>query len=169
MITGSLIIAIGAQNAFVLKSGLLKQHSGLVAMLCWLCDIALIGLGVFGITALIADNGSAAMLLSLLGGLFLLAYGLLSARRAWHGGNQLSVDGGNTPAVSRWKTAATTLALTLLNPHVYIDAVMLIGGSAAALRPSEKGLFFLGAITASGLWFLRHCLRRTPAAAAVSP
>ncbi|UOO80743.1 LysE family transporter [Uruburuella testudinis] len=153
MISGSLIIAIGAQNAFVLKQGLLKQNTGIVVLLCWLCDVVLMGCGIFGVALLLSDNTRAAAWLSLAGGVFLLVYGMLSLKRAWRGGGHMNVSAAAATPVSAYKTAATTLALTLLNPHVYVDTVMLIGGSAARFGQAGKISFFIGAIMASGIWF----------------
>ncbi|WP_373699241.1 LysE/ArgO family amino acid transporter [Neisseria dentiae] len=153
MITGGLIVAIGAQNAFVLKQGLLKQHVGLVVLLCWLCDVVLIALGVFGTAALLSGSPTASALLALAGGLFLLAYGAMNAKRAWQGGGHLAVSADKPAASSALKTATTTLALTLLNPHVYIDTVVLIGGAASPFDQAGKILFLLGSVTASALWF----------------
>ncbi len=153
MITGGLIVAIGAQNAFVLKQGLLKQHVGLVVLLCWLCDVVLIALGVFGTAALLSGSPTASALLALAGGLFLLAYGAMNAKRAWQGGGHLAVSADKPAASSALKTATTTLALTLLNPHVYIDTVVLIGGAASPFDQAGKILFLLGSVTASGLCF----------------
>lgn len=95
----------------------------------------------------------AAALLSLAGGLFLLAYAALSARRAWKGGGQMQAAGGNEAGMGTLKAIGITLALTLLNPHVYVDAVMLIGGSAASLPVPQKMWFTAGAVLASALWF----------------
>lgn len=153
MISGGLIVAIGAQNAFVLKQGLLKQHVGIVVLICWLCDVTLMGAGVFGIAALLSGSPTATTILSLAGGLFLLAYGSLSLKRALEGGGHLNVYAGKAEQISAVKVAAATLALALLNPHVYVDTVMLIGGSAAGLSHADKIAFFVGAIVASALWF----------------
>ncbi|MDO4906453.1 LysE/ArgO family amino acid transporter [Neisseria sp.] len=153
MITGSLIAAIGTQNAFVLKQGLIKQHVGLVVLLCWLCDVVLITLGVFGTAALLSDSPTASALLALAGGLFLLTYGAINTKRAWQGGGHLAVNTDKPATVSTLKTATTTLALTLLNPHVYIDTVVLIGGAASPFNPAGKILFLIGSVTASALWF----------------
>ena len=155
MISGSIIIAIGAQNAFVLKQGLLKQNVGIVVFLCWFCDCILMSFGVLGVGALIAESHIATMILALTGGLFLLGYGVNSAKRAWRGGGHISVNASNTnqPA-SALKAATTTLMLTLLNPHVYVDTLMLIGGSAVTLSTSDKLLFLIGALLASAIWFI---------------
>ncbi|MFV2029597.1 LysE/ArgO family amino acid transporter [Neisseria sp. S1] len=154
LISGGLIVAIGAQNAFVLKQGLLRQHIGVVVILCWLCDVILIGAGVFGLALLLSGNPVAGNWLSLAGGLFLLAYGLLSVKRALRGGNKLTAAFASANEVSALRTAATALALTLLNPHAYVDTVVLIGGSAANLSHSDKTAFFIGAVLASGIWFI---------------
>lgn len=152
MITASLIAAIGAQNAFVLKQGLLRQHIGIVIFICWLCDLALISIGVFGVSALLAGHQTATAFMALTGGLFLLAYAWRSAKSAWQGSGILNPD-TEPAAPSALKTSTTTLALTLLNPHVYIDTVMLIGGAAAPLPPTGKWHFLAGALSASGIWF----------------
>lgn len=83
MITGGLIVAIGAQNAFVLRQGLLKQHIGVVVALCWLCDVVLMAGGVFGISALLSDSPLAAAWLAVAGGVFLVCYGALTVSALW--------------------------------------------------------------------------------------
>ena len=148
-----LIVAIGAQNAFVLRQGLLRQHVGVVIFICWLCDCLLSSAGVFGLSSLFADHPTASRILALAGGLFLLGYAAKSARRAWLGGGHLEASQPDAPAMSAGKAAATTLALTLLNPHVYIDTVMLIGGAATHFDYSGKWQYLIGAMLASGLWF----------------
>ena len=149
----ALIVAIGAQNAFVLRQGLLRQHIGLVVFLCWLCDCLLSSAGVFGLSRLFADHPSASRFLALAGGLFLLAYAAKSARRAWLGGGHLEASQPDAAGMSAGKAAATTLALTLLNPHVYIDTVMLIGGASANFDLTGKWQYLTGVVLASGLWF----------------
>ena len=149
----ALIVAIGAQNAFVLRQGLLRQHIGLVVFLCWLCDCLLSSAGVFGLSRLFADHPSASRFLALAGGLFLLVYAAKSARRAWLGGGHLEASQPDAAGMSAGKAAATTLALTLLNPHVYIDTVMLIGGASANFDLTGKWQYLTGVVLASGLWF----------------
>lgn len=153
LISAGLIMAIGAQNALVLKQGLLRQHVALVVALCWICDVVLMTLGVFGMSALLSGSPKLSGALAFAGGLFLLAYGALSAKRALTGGNYLTIATEHTVPPSALQTAAATLALTLLNPHVYIDTVVLIGGSAANLDYPAKLAFLAGAGCASGLWF----------------
>ncbi|MTE01346.1 amino acid transporter [Paracoccus sp. YIM 132242] len=144
----SLIVAIGAQNAFVLKQGLIRHHVFWVCLFCALSDAALILLGVNGI----ARIGSAApWLLAGLkwaGAAFLIWYGARSFRAAWQGGGALRPEGG---AVSLPRTLAVIAALTWLNPHVWLDTVVLVGAiSAQWPRP---GVFGLGAVTGSFLFF----------------
>ncbi|WP_274584399.1 LysE family transporter [Neisseria leonii] len=154
MITGGLITAIGAQNAFVLKQGLLKQHVGLIVLVCWLCDVLLIGAGVYGMSTLISDNLYAQTALAAAGGLFLLAYGCKSARSAWLGNHVLQLEAVSHTPPPAGKIVLATLALTLLNPHAYIDAMILIGGSAAGLPQAGKLHFLAGSLLASGIWFI---------------
>lgn len=151
LVSGSLIVAIGAQNAFVLKQGLLKQHVFWVCLLCFLCDFILLGIGVLGAGSVIAQSPTATIALSLFGALFLFVYGGRAFVGAYRGNQGLSVD--DTKCANLGKTIATTLALTLLNPHVYIDTVVLIGGITSALDMSQKYAFLLGALSASFLWF----------------
>ncbi|WP_347139659.1 LysE/ArgO family amino acid transporter [Paracoccus sp. SSK6] len=144
----SLIVAIGAQNAFVLKQGLIRHHIFWVCLFCALSDALLIWLGVNGI----ARIGSAApWLLAGLrwaGAAFLIWYGARSFRAAWQGGGTLRPEGG---ATSLPRTLALIAALTWLNPHVWLDTVVLVGAiSAQWPRP---GMFGLGAMTGSFLFF----------------
>ena len=151
---GGLIIAIGAQNTIVLKQGLLRQHVLLVALTCWLCDVVLMAAGIWGLAASTQKLPRLTPLLSLVGGLFLLAYGLFALQRAWRGGSHISLSAqGNQPATPWLKTLLFTLAITLLNPHVYLDTVLLVGSVAAPLATDAKLPFWLGAATMSGLWF----------------
>ena len=152
LVSGSLIVAIGAQNAFVLKQGLLKQHVFAVALVCWLCDFVLISLGVLGLGALLAEHTTWAALLAILGSLFLLWHGSHAARRAWLVQGQIELS--HQPVAPALRTTLlTTLAFTLLNPHVYLDTVVIIGGIAAPLSAAAKTYFLIGALLASALWF----------------
>lgn len=151
VVSASLIAAIGSQNAFVLKQGLLRNHIVWVVVICCLCDAILMSAGVWGIGGLIGMNPVLAGVLSIAGAVFLLVYGAGSFQRAWRGGENLIAEGEVLPA--RGKTILATLAVTLLNPHVYLDTVMIVGGVAVGLTPSEKQFFLLGAVVASILWF----------------
>ncbi len=155
MISGGIIVTIGAQNTFVLKQGLLKQNIGTVVLVCWLCDLILMSAGVLGVATLLSSNPTATAALSAAGGLFLLAYGFSNLKRAWKGGGHMSVNTNeHTPKPTTAKAVATALALTLLNPHVYIDTLMLIGGSAVSLSSADKIWFLTGAVAASAIWFV---------------
>ncbi|WFF39147.1 LysE/ArgO family amino acid transporter [Moraxella nasibovis] len=147
-----LIVAIGAQNAYVLKQGLLKQHIFWVCLVCFLCDFTLLSLGVLGLGSLIGQSKIATLSLAIFGAVFLLWYGFRSFRSAYQGGANLSVDGTRSQATLK-QTIATTLALTLLNPHVYLDTLVLVGSIASPLATSEKYQFLIGAVCASALWF----------------
>lgn len=146
-----LILAIGAQNALVLRQGLRREHVGAVVALCTLSDWLLILLGVFGLGALIQARPDWLELLRWGGAAFLLAYGLKAARRAWRPGTAgLQAATGSS---SLGATLSAALAFTYLNPHVYLDTVVLLGGlgarQSAALRPA----FVAGAGLASAMWF----------------
>lgn len=170
----SLIIAIGAQNVFVLRQGIRREHVLPVVIVCALSDALLIAAGVAGLGVVITAAPWLVIVARWAGALFLLAYGLLAARRAWVGGEELRVDSADADASSasatssasgstttatatRPRTAlgpviATVLALTWLNPHVYLDTVLMLG-SIAATHGDERWLFAAGAIAASILWF----------------
>lgn len=154
MISASLIIAIGAQNAFVLKQGLLKQHVFWVAFICFICDAILISIGIFGLGEQIGHNTWLSTRLSLAGGLFLLIYGCQSFKKALTKNHQnLNITYHQTTSINLKNTIFTTLAITLLNPHVYLDTVVLIGSLAAPLMLQEKIAFGCGAISISCIWF----------------
>ena len=149
LVTAGLIMAIGAQNAFVLAHSLRREHHLPVAFLCICSDILLVSLGVFGLAAIIAESPLLLQITRWGGVVFLLWYGTLALRRAAR------------PGVLREETAATrslrsvllaALAVTFLNPHVYLDTVLLIG-SLGAQQP-EPGAYTAGAASASTLWFL---------------
>ncbi len=146
----SLIIAIGAQNAFVLRQGLARAHVFLVAGLCSLADAGLIALGAGGFAALVAALPALAAVAAWGGALFLFAYGARALLGALRPG-RLEADGGAVRGA--WKAVTLTLAVSLLNPHVYLDTVVLIGSVAAQLAAGERLAFALGAMAASFAWF----------------
>ncbi|MDX2494507.1 MAG: LysE family transporter [Desulfuromusa sp.] len=149
-IGGGLIIAIGAQNAFVLSQGVRRNFPLQTAFVCSLSDGLLILLGVSGVGAVVATNPLLAQLATWFGALFLLWYGGRSFRSALQGG---SLDASSEEIPSRRKLLLATLALTFLNPHVYLDTFVLIGGLSGQLAQTERYLFGAGAMTASFLWF----------------
>lgn len=144
----SLIVAIGAQNAFVLRQGLLRQHVFAVCAFCAISDAVLIAAGVAGAGML----ARAPVFLEAMrwgGAAFLIAYATRAARAAWQGGDRLRAGGDAAPGLG--PTLATIAALTWLNPHVYLDTVALLG-SISASQPDRAG-FALGAMTGSVLFF----------------
>ena len=163
----SLIVAIGAQNVFVLRQGIRRDHVVLVVAICAVSDALLIVAGVSGIGLAVAAAPWLFTAARWAGGAFLVAYGVLAARRAWRGMEQ-GLDGtGHAPASGDLEgpqggrrsrrspavgVAVTCLALTWLNPHVYLDTVFLLG-SIAATHGDSKWLFAAGAVTGSVLWF----------------
>ncbi|MFF3737079.1 LysE/ArgO family amino acid transporter [Streptomyces sp. NPDC002566] len=147
----SLIVAIGAQNAFVLRQGVRRDAVLAVVGICALSDALLITLGVAGVGALVVAWPSALKVVGWAGGAFLLCYGVLAARRVLKpGGDALHAEGD--AAGSRRRAVLTCLAMTWLNPHVYLDTVFLLG-TVAADRGPLRWTFGLGAALASLCWF----------------
>ncbi|MGA5207489.1 LysE/ArgO family amino acid transporter [Streptomyces variegatus] len=147
----SLIVAIGAQNAFVLRQGVRRQAVLAVVAICALSDAALIALGVGGVGAVVVKWPGALTVVGWIGGAFLLGYGALAARRVFRpGGEALRTEGEAAGSVRR--AVLTCLAMTWLNPHVYLDTVFLLG-SVAADHGALRWTFGLGAVLASLCWF----------------
>ncbi|MBW6391238.1 LysE/ArgO family amino acid transporter [Billgrantia antri] len=148
LICAGLIVAIGAQNAFVLQQSLRRQNAWLVAGVCALCDWLLVGLGVLGLGVLIAQQEALMEGARWAGAAFLAWQAWLAFRRVV-AGQALAAGGGR---VQSWQAAmAATLAVTLLNPQVYLETVVLLG-AIGAVQPSPLG-FFIGAAMASFGWF----------------
>lgn len=146
----SLIIAIGAQNAFVLRQGLKKEHVLAVVLFCALSDAALIALGVAGLGGLIEQVPILIEIMRYGGAAYLIWFGLSAARRAFEPG-ALSASGGEPKAL--WATLITAASLTYLNPHVYLDTVILLGAVANQFDPNQW-VFAFGAILGSFVWFI---------------
>ena len=146
----SLIIAIGAQNAFVLRQGLRREHVLAVVTICAVSDALLIAVGVAGLGSLLDLAPWLVDAMSLGGAAFLLTYAALAARRAWRP-SAISTDGGG-PVTARWTAVTTVLALTWLNPHVYLYTVVLLG-SVASTHGDERWWFGAGAVIGSIVWF----------------
>ncbi len=145
----TLILAIGAQNAFVLRQGLRREHVFWVCLTCALCDAALIAAGIAGFGALAEAVPWFETAMRYGGAAFLIWYGTQNALSAWRGGAALSADSHATQSLNRAIT--TVLALTFLNPHVYLDTVVLIG-SISAQYP-DRLAFGVGAVSASFVFF----------------
>lgn len=145
----SLILAIGAQNAFVLRQGLRRAHVFWVCLTCAVSDALLITGGVVGFGALAGAVPWFEPLMRFGGAAFLLWYGWQNARSAWNGGGALETGGGETQSLR--SAIVTLMAITWLNPHVYLDTVVLIG-SVSSQYP-DRLLFGLGAVLASFVFF----------------
>ena len=148
----SLIIAIGAQNAFVLRQGLRREHVLAVVAICALSDLLLIALGIGGAGIVFDRLPWLVEVVRWLGGAFLVTYGVLAARRAIRPSRQTLVSDQRTGAAPLLTAVATCLALTWLNPHVYLDTVFLLG-SVANAHGDGRWAFTVGAGLASIAWF----------------
>jgi len=148
---GSLIIAIGAQNAFVLRQGLLRLHVTLVVIVCVLIDVVLTTAGVDGLSASLGRNHVATATLAAAGACFLGWYGLGAARRACSSQSLAVAPAGGRPSARG--VLLQTLAVSLLNPHVYLDTVLLIGSVGVQQAPPLRPVFLAGVWTASFGWF----------------
>jgi L-lysine exporter family protein LysE/ArgO len=150
LLTGlSLIVAIGAQNAYVLKQGLTRNHVALVVLICAVSDALLITVGVSGVGALVQDHPTAMTVLRWVGAAYLAAYGL---RSLWSARRPQALDPLEGGGTGRRTVVATTLALTYLNPHVYLDTVLMLG-SIANQHGDARWWFAAGAVAGSFLWF----------------
>jgi L-lysine exporter family protein LysE/ArgO len=148
----SLIVAIGAQNAFVLRQGLRREHVAAVVLVCAALDLALMAIGVSGVAAALGRHHAALAALAVAGAAFLALYGVQALRRALRPlALSAATDASAAPDLRR--VLAQTLAITLLNPHVYLDTVLLVGAVGAQQPAALRPLFLAGAGLASGLWF----------------
>lgn len=147
----SLIIAIGAQNAFVLRQGLLRVHVALVVIVCILIDVVLTTAGVDGLSASLGRNPLATEGLAVAGACFLGWYGFGAARRACSSQSLSAAPADGTRSARG--VLLQTLAVSLLNPHVYLDTVLLIGSVGVQQAPPLRPVFLAGVWTASFGWF----------------
>lgn len=147
----TLIIAIGAQNAFVLRQGLKREHVGLVVAFCAAADALLMMAGVLGAGRVLAAAPQLSAALAAAGALFLLVYGVRALQRAWRPGRL--VAGAAERALPRPAVLAQAAAFTLLNPHVYLDTMVLVGAIGSQQEAAMRPAFLLGACSASASWF----------------
>jgi L-lysine exporter family protein LysE/ArgO len=150
-LSGGLIVAIGAQNVFVLTQGARRHRPWLVAGVCTVCDALLIAAGVGGVGGLAAGRPGVSGALGLAGAAFLAVYGLRALTRAWRGESLGLDESAQSPGVRA--IILTALGVSLLNPHALLDTVVLIGGLASQLDAGARLAFGLGAATASACWF----------------
>jgi L-lysine exporter family protein LysE/ArgO len=145
----SLIVAIGAQNAFVLRQGIRRHAVLAVVAICAVSDAVLIALGVAGVGSVVRSQPVALTVVAIAGGTFLVGYGVLALRRVFRPA-AMTVDAGATDSTRR--AVLTCITMTWLNPHVYLDTVLLVG-SVAATHGALRWDFGLGAVLASICWF----------------
>ncbi len=146
-----LIVAIGAQNAFVLRQGLRREHVGSIVLFCALADALLITAGVMGMARALGESPVLARALALAGAVFLTLYGWRALQRARHASRLTAADGG--AGLTRGAALAQAAAFTLLNPHVYLDTVLLVGSIGAQQPAGMQPWFIAGASAASLGWF----------------
>lgn len=146
----TLIIAIGAQNAFILRQGLKREHVFILCLICALADALLIAAGVAGLGTLIRQAPALLGVITLGGALFLFVYGLMAFKRAMQ--PDILAAGTGEPMQLR-RAISICLAFTFLNPHVYLDTVLLLGGLSARYEGVQRLAYGLGACTASFAWF----------------
>ena len=151
IVTISLIMAIGAQNAYILKLGLLKQYVLLAVLMCITFDFILISAGVFGLGYFIQGNQLLINSIAIFGFVFLIFYAALSFKSAFKN-ESLQVD-GNVKTNPLKQVLSLILVFTFLNPHTYLDTILLIGGIGANIENEFKIYFLLGAVSASSVWF----------------
>lgn len=150
-VTGfALILAIGAQNAFVIRQGLAKTHVFWLCLFCAVSDAILVSVGVLGFGAIVERMPMLPLIMTLAGAAFLMSYSLLRFRAAWIGDYDVEL-GGRSKTLSM--TIATAAAFTWLNPHVYLDTVGLIGAISTKFATPLHYLYGAGAITASFVFF----------------
>ena len=147
----TLIVAIGAQNAFVLRQGIRKEHVAPIVAFCALSDLLLIGAGVAGLAGVLGDSPTLVALLTIAGSAFLVWYGIKALCRAFFP-QSLRAASGDEP-LSLANAMAQAAGFTLLNPHVYLDTVLLMGSIGTRQPPDMRIWFVGGAACASGVWF----------------
>lgn len=147
----ALILAIGAQNAFVLRQGLVKAHVFWLCLLCAVSDALLITAGVLGFGAIVALYPLLPQIMAWGGAAFLTVYGAMRLLAAWNGAYAMQLSG---QSASLWATLATGAAFTWLNPHVYLDTLGLVGAvSTQFTDPAAKTAFGIGAVLSSFVFF----------------
>lgn len=147
-----LIVAIGAQNAFVLRQGLRREHVGPIVLFCAAADAVLMAAGVLGMAQALGDSPRLTRTLAVAGALFLAVYGWRALQRARRP-QQLAVATG-AGGLRLGAALGQTAAFTLLNPHVYLDTVLLVGSIGAQQPAAHQGWFIAGASSASLAWFV---------------
>ena len=154
-VCASLIVSIGAQNLYVLRQAVQGEHVRACVTLCVISDALLVALGVAGMAQMLASYPALAQYLTLGGAAFLLAYGLFALRRMWLAPEtRLQADQRKTAPRGAMSVLAALAAITLLNPHVYLDTVLLMGSIGAQQEGAGRWSYVMGAASASCLWFV---------------
>ena len=150
LVTGlALIVAVGAQNAFLLRQGIRGEKVLPIVLTCLVSDGVAISLGVAGLGVVLERWPGVLPVAQILGGLYLIAFGVHAAMRAWR---PSSLEAGEGTALTTGRAVMLTLALTWLNPHFYLDTILMIGTVANSFGP-DRWWFMVGSLTASVLWF----------------
>jgi L-lysine exporter family protein LysE/ArgO len=150
-VSGGLIVALGAQNAFVLRQGLKKDRIFIVALVSAFCDAVLTSIGVNGLGAWLAESPTLTRIACWGGAAFLVYFGVRSLRAAMHPGKlQVSEEGARATTKA---IVLQSLGFSLLNPHAILDTVVLLGTIGAQYPPSSRQVFLVGAVSASFVWF----------------
>ncbi|MFW0794297.1 LysE family transporter [Gordonia sp. CPCC 205515] len=153
LLTGAgLIVAIGPQNIYVLRQGVARAHVTPIIAVCAISDVVLILAGVAGLGALVSAHPAVITFAKLLGGGYIVVLGLLAARRCLRSDEAILVNAGEAKNVTRWAAVGAALALTWLNPHVYLDTVLTMGAVANS-HGNAKWAFAIGCCLASVTWF----------------
>ncbi len=147
----ALIVAIGAQNLFVLQQGLFKQHVGTIVLFCAVADAVLMIAGVLGLGAALNAVPELTQALTIGGALFLVWYGLMALKRMMRPSAMIVTSGLE---MSKGRAIASIAAFTFLNPHVYLDTLLLMGAAGTAQPEDLRPIFIAGAATASFVWFV---------------
>lgn len=150
-LSATLIVAIGAQNAFVLRQGIRKEHVAAIVAFCALSDFILMGAGVAGLASVLGNSPALVALLTAAGSGFLVWYGIKALRRAAQPQSLAAAAGEGS--LSLGGAMAQAAGFTLLNPHVYLDTVLLVGSIGTRQPPDMRMWFVGGAACASGVWF----------------
>jgi len=150
LISISLILALGPQNVFVLRQGLLRSHVFASCLVCSISDALLIAAGVLGVGLFITQIEGLAIWMSIGAAIFLIFYGCLRIKSAL---NPKGLEIDDSESKDLWSTMLAGLAFTYLNPHVYVDTLLLIGGASSSYTGDDKLMFGIGAATASFVFF----------------
>ena len=150
LISISLILALGPQNVFVMRQGLLRSHVFAACLVCSISDALLIGAGVLGVGLFLSEMEELAIWMSIGASIFLIFYGCLRIKSAL---DPKGLEVGDNESQDLWPTILAGLAFTYLNPHVYVDTLFLIGGASSSYVGDEKLMFGVGAATASFVFF----------------